>query len=164
VGCESRERGLRITRPDSDTCDVPAPAEAAVKTVIVADDTAFVRDRFRDALHAAGHRASAVADASELLARVRSERSTIDLVVLDLRLPSMQGIGYGHFAAVIRGRSTPARAVNLMKRDTKRYAKRQWTWFAREPEIRWVDVQVAGGIEGAAELVGKLIVQGELLS
>jgi len=82
----------------------------------------------------------------------------------DERLPSMQGIGYGHFAAVIRGRSTPARAVNLMKRDTKRYAKRQWTWFAREPEIRWVDVQVAGGIEGAAELVGKLIVQGELLS
>jgi tRNA dimethylallyltransferase len=81
----------------------------------------------------------------------------------DERLPSMQGIGYRHFAAVIRGRSAPAHAANLMKRDTKRYAKRQWTWFAREPEIRWVDVQAAGGIEGVAELLGKLIEQGEFL-
>ena len=76
----------------------------------------------------------------------------------------MQGIGYRHFAAVIRGRSAPAHAANLMKRDTKRYAKRQWTWFAREPEIRWVDVRAAGGIEGAAELLGKLIEQSEFLS
>jgi tRNA dimethylallyltransferase len=82
----------------------------------------------------------------------------------DERLPSMQGIGYRHFAAVIRGRSAPAHAANLMKRDTKRYAKRQWTWFAREPEIRWVDVRAAGGIEGAAELLGKLIEQSEFLS
>lgn len=81
----------------------------------------------------------------------------------DERLPSMQGIGYRHFAAVIRGHWLPAHAASLMKRDTKRYAKRQWTWFAREPEIRWVDIQAAGGVEGAAELVGKLIVQGEFL-
>ena len=81
----------------------------------------------------------------------------------DERLPSMQGIGYRHFAEVIRGRSAPAHAASLMKRDTKRYAKRQWTWFSREPGIRWVDVQAAGGIEGAAELVGKLIAESEFL-
>ena len=37
-----------------------------------------------------------------------------------------------------------------MQRDTMRYAKRQMTWFAREPEIDWIDVEAAGGIEGAA--------------
>jgi len=77
----------------------------------------------------------------------------------DERLPSMQGIGYRHFAAVIRGRWSPAHAASLMKRDTKRYAKRQWTWLAREPEIRWVDLAPAGGTDGAAEEVGKLIEQ-----
>lgn len=70
---------------------MPATAPAAVKTVIVADDTAFVRDRFKNALHAAGHRASTVADGTELLARVRADSAHVDLVVLDLRLPPLQG-------------------------------------------------------------------------
>lgn len=78
-------------------------------------------------------------------------------------LSAMQGIGYRHFAGVIRGRWAHAHALHAMKRDTKRYAKRQWTWFAREPEIRWVDVDAAGGIEGTAELVAKLIEQGGFL-
>lgn len=78
-------------------------------------------------------------------------------------LPSMQGIGYRHFAGVIRGRWSHEDAVGAMKRDTKRCAKRQWTWFAREPEIRWVNVDAAGGIEGTAELIGKLIEQGAFL-
>jgi tRNA dimethylallyltransferase len=46
-----------------------------------------------------------------------------------------------------------------MKRDTRQYAKRQWTWFAREPGIRWVDVEAAGGIEGTAEQVEKWVIQ-----
>jgi len=46
---------------------------AAVKTVIVADDTAFVRDRFKAALETAGHRAISVKSAAELLARVRGD-------------------------------------------------------------------------------------------
>jgi tRNA dimethylallyltransferase len=48
-------------------------------------------------------------------------------------------------------------AVRLMTRDTVRYAKRQMTWFARDPEIRWVDLDAAGSIEGAAEEVLKLV-------
>lgn len=70
---------------------MPATAAVASKTVIVADDTAFVRDRFKSALQSAGHRATVVADASALLARVREERAHVDLVVVDLRLPAMQG-------------------------------------------------------------------------
>jgi len=62
------------------------------KTVVVADDTAFVRDRFRSALEGAGHKAVTVKSAAELLARVRADRDVIDLLVLDLRLPHAPGV------------------------------------------------------------------------
>jgi tRNA dimethylallyltransferase len=74
-------------------------------------------------------------------------------------LPAMQGIGYRHFSRVIRGPWSEGDAIRAMKRDTRQYAKRQWTWFAREPGIRWVDVEAAGGVEGAALQVEKWIVQ-----
>jgi len=62
------------------------------KTVIVADDTAFVRDRFATALLGAGHTAYSVKSAAELLARVRSDLDHLDLIVLDLRLPHAGGV------------------------------------------------------------------------
>src|SRR5881394_179615 len=64
----------------------------STKTVVVADDTAFVRDRFRATLEGAGHKAVTVKSAAELLARVRADLATIDLIVLDLRLPHAPGI------------------------------------------------------------------------
>lgn len=62
------------------------------KTIVVADDTAFVRDRFRVAVENAGHRAIAVKSAAELLARIRADLAAIDLIVLDLRLPHAPGV------------------------------------------------------------------------
>jgi uncharacterized protein (TIGR02266 family) len=67
------------------------PAIVDVKTVIVADDTAFVRDRFKAALDNAGHRALTVGTGPELLATLRQERDAVDLIVLDLRLPHGHG-------------------------------------------------------------------------
>src|SRR5436190_4023122 len=69
-----------------------ASSSVATKTVVIADDTAFVRDRFRTALENAGHKAVAVKSAAELLARVRADVSHIDLIVLDLRLPQAPGV------------------------------------------------------------------------
>jgi len=63
-----------------------------MKVVVVADDTAFVRDRFRTAVENAGHKAIVVKSAAELLARVKAEGSAIDLIVLDLRLPQTPGV------------------------------------------------------------------------
>ena len=62
------------------------------KTVVVADDTAFVRDRFKAAIEGAGHRALTVKSAAELLARVRTELAGLDLIVLDLQLPHASGV------------------------------------------------------------------------
>ena len=71
---------------------MPAPPPASAKTVIVADDTAFVRDRFKAALEGAGHRVVTVRSVAELVARVRADRTRIDLIVLDLRLSHTAGV------------------------------------------------------------------------
>lgn len=71
---------------------MPAVTLAAARTVIVADDTAFVRDRFTLALRNSGHHAIAVLTGDDLLARVRAPVVPIDLVVLDLRLPPGRGL------------------------------------------------------------------------
>ena len=63
----------------------------SAKTVLIADDTAFVRDRFKTALENAGHRAVTVKSAAELLARVRADLAQLDLLVIDLRLPHAAG-------------------------------------------------------------------------
>ena len=77
----------------------------------------------------------------------------------DESAPGMAGIGYRQWAKVARGRLTEAEALRLMIRDTQRYAKRQMTWFAREPGIQWLDVDEVGGVEGAAECIYKHIVR-----
>jgi uncharacterized protein (TIGR02266 family) len=74
-----------------------APTLAAVKTVVVADDTAFVRDRFKTALETAGHRAIVVPTAADLLAQARQAPAQLDLIVLDLRLP------HGHGVEIVKG-------------------------------------------------------------
>jgi tRNA dimethylallyltransferase len=56
-----------------------------------------------------------------------------------LTLPAMQGIGYRHLAAALRGSGEIDQAVATMKRDTRRYARRQQTWFGREPGLEWVE-------------------------
>jgi tRNA dimethylallyltransferase len=51
----------------------------------------------------------------------------------------MQGLGYRHIVAHLEGKWSLPEALRVMQRDTKRYAKRQWTWFRREP-VHWVEV------------------------
>jgi tRNA dimethylallyltransferase len=52
-------------------------------------------------------------------------------------LKSMQSIGYRHMVDYIEGRSSWAECVRTLKRDHRRYAKRQLTWFGADPEIIW---------------------------
>lgn len=54
-------------------------------------------------------------------------------------LPSMQAIGYRQMVGCIRGQYDRATATDELIRDTRRYAKRQMTWFGRSPHIRWYD-------------------------
>ena len=69
-----------------------ASTGVSAKTVVIADDTAFVRDRFQAALEHAGHKAIPIKSGSELIAAVRAHSGRLDLIVLDLRLSSTPGI------------------------------------------------------------------------
>ena len=53
-------------------------------------------------------------------------------------LKSMQSLGYRHLAAVIKGDSRLADAVTTLKRDHRRYAKRQLTWFGARQSVHWL--------------------------
>lgn len=53
----------------------------------------------------------------------------------------MQGLGYKEILAYLEGEYDLERAVYLIKRDTRHFAKRQLTWFRREKCVTWVDRQ-----------------------
>ena len=52
---------------------------------------------------------------------------------------AMQAIGYKEIVSALRGEIPMERAVELIKQGSRRYAKRQWTWFRRDPDTRWYD-------------------------
>ena len=54
-------------------------------------------------------------------------------------LKPMKGIGYKHICDYLFGESTLDETVQLLKRDTRRFAKRQLTWFRKNKAIHWFD-------------------------
>ncbi len=58
----------------------------------------------------------------------------------DENLKSMQSIGYRHMVNYIRGEWDRQETAQLLARDTRRYAKRQYTWFNQDPAIIWYEV------------------------
>jgi tRNA dimethylallyltransferase len=57
----------------------------------------------------------------------------------DRGLKPMQSIGYRQVIDFLQGRMPWAEAMHSLKQDTRRYAKRQMTWFKKDPEILWKD-------------------------
>jgi tRNA dimethylallyltransferase len=52
-------------------------------------------------------------------------------------LKPLQSLGYRHLSNFLKGRWSWEEAIERLKRDTRRYAKRQLTWFRADPEVRW---------------------------
>lgn len=79
-------------------------------------------------------------------------------------LPAMHGIGYRQFVRVVAGELDATEALRLMQRDTLRYARRQWTWFAREPGLSWIDVEAVdnGPVGVAAAIEARLKQEGRI--
>jgi len=67
-------------------------------------------------------------------------------------LKSMQSLGYRHMIAYIQGKLTWDEALRTLKRDHRRYAKRQLTWFKAVDGMHWL---APGEIDAAAEQVGR---------
>lgn len=57
---------------------------------------------------------------------------------------SMQGLGYKELLMYLDGECTFPEAVEILKRDTRHFAKRQLTWFRREREVIWLNKEEYG--------------------
>jgi len=54
-------------------------------------------------------------------------------------LKPMRSLGYRQLCNYLEGDIPFADVIQLIKRDTRRYAKRQLTWFNQDPEIKWIE-------------------------
>ncbi|MDP2277124.1 MAG: tRNA (adenosine(37)-N6)-dimethylallyltransferase MiaA [Nitrospirota bacterium] len=66
------------------------------------------------------------------------------------RFSALQAIGYKEIAMYLNGEIPFEEAIRLIKRSTKRYAKRQFTWFNKEEDIHWIDIT---GIQDVNEIL-----------
>ena len=57
------------------------------------------------------------------------------------QLKSMQAIGYRHMINYLNNVCDLTETERLLARDTRRYAKRQYTWFAANSALEWLEVQ-----------------------
>jgi tRNA dimethylallyltransferase len=69
----------------------------------------------------------------------------------DPKLKSMQAIGYRHIVGYLNNRWDLDETIRLIQRDTRRYAKRQLTWFRAEPDIIWVNP------DDTTEIISKVV-------
>lgn len=58
-------------------------------------------------------------------------------------LPALQTVGYREIFSMMDGEYGPERALELIQRNTRRYAKRQLSWWRRDPDIVWREMQPA---------------------
>lgn len=65
----------------------------------------------------------------------------------DKNLISMQGIGYKEIVKYLEGEYTLEEAIEIIKRDSRRYAKRQITWFKRYKDSKWFDLEKYDNME-----------------
>lgn len=70
-----------------------------------------------------------IAEVENLLDLGYSENST-----------ALQGLGYKQIVALLKGKCSFEEAIQLLKTDTRHYAKRQFTWFRQVENIHWLDL------------------------
>jgi len=70
-------------------------------------------------------------------------------------LKPMMALGYRHVVSHLSGAVSLSGTVAAIQRDTRRYAKRQLTWLAREPDAVWIGTENAAGT--AAEMARKFL-------
>ena len=70
----------------------------------------------------------------------------------DRDLISMQGLGYKEIIGYLEGDHDLERAIYLLKRDTRHFAKRQLTWFRRDDNIHWLNTAEMSTEEMVAEV------------
>jgi len=75
----------------------------------------------------------------------------------DRQLGSMKGLGYRQMAGNLAGEYPYDEAVRLLKRDTRHFAKRQLTWFRKEPGLIWLRIDERDTFEDVTARIVELV-------
>ena len=73
------------------------------------------------------------------------------------RCTAMQAIGYKEFVAALHGEETIAQAAEEVKKSSRHYAKRQLTWFRRNPKLHWLKRQTGEKNEEILSIARQII-------
>ncbi|MSP14950.1 MAG: tRNA (adenosine(37)-N6)-dimethylallyltransferase MiaA [Chloroflexi bacterium] len=64
--------------------------------------------------------------------------------------PALSGLGYRQMVAYLQGHISQEEAILLIKRDTRRFARRQYSWFhLSDPKIHWFEAQLSSAAAAA---------------
>jgi len=75
----------------------------------------------------------------------------------DENLNSMKGLGYRQIIKHLKGEYSLEEAIRLIKRDTRRFAKRQFTWFRRDNRINWINLLKNDAVEIVEKKIKSLL-------
>lgn len=118
------------------------------------DETIFALEWPRDALYSRIDRRVDEMLANGLVEEVRR------LMANEERFPTAaQAIGYKEIAMALAGRMNMDEAVRLVKQATRNYAKRQMTWFKRDPRTVWIPAEGKNAEELAQQMRERLVLE-----
>lgn len=66
-------------------------------------------------------------------------------------LVSMQGIGYKEIVDYLEGHIELEESINILKRNTRRFAKRQFTWFLNDENVKWFNISTVKEIDKSVQ-------------
>ena len=152
-GVAALRADLRILDPASYAAIDPANGQRIVRALEVTIATGRPFSEFKT--HSAKQRPFTIVKTGltrprpDLYARIdgRVDRMMAEGLLDEVRsllpqrhLPPLNTVGYKELFDYLDGRHDLAEAVRLIKRNTRHYAKKQLTWWARDPSIRWVEL------------------------
>ena len=130
--------GKTITQLEAESRSVPSPYDA-VMLGITFDDRQLLYDRIR-------RRVDLMLE-NGLLKEAEA--------TLNLKGGGVQAIGHKELHKYFRGEVTLDEAVELLKRESCRYAKRQLTWFKKDQRIKWIYADKTQDVLGEAQKILK---------
>ncbi|SDB30595.1 tRNA (adenosine(37)-N6)-dimethylallyltransferase MiaA [Butyrivibrio sp. INlla16] len=142
--CFNKETGMKISEHNEDQRAKSSPYDFFY--FVLTDDREILYDRIEKRIDKMMEEG--------LIDEVRAlkERN------IDRKATSMQALGYREILSYLDNEVIKERAVELLKRNTRHFAKRQLTWFRREKDVTWVDKSEfrRDDMEIASELVRRI--------
>lgn len=83
----------------------------------------------------------------------RETRELLELGIFEKNATAAQAIGYKEFLGYFKGESTFEECAELLKTATRKYAKRQMTWFGGKDYVRFIDADINGKMRDFKDIV-----------